>query len=100
MPVNSMSAISTLPLANVTYENSVVLLFFHFSSIAEKMGVGTGYSEMKLPLVSGTLRVTPRLIVCRLLHADSTPVDAVETVERGRAYGSPNASGSTGLQDR
>ena len=52
---------------------------------------------MKLPLVSLTLRVTPRLIVCRRLQAESTPDVAVETVDSGRAYGSPKALGSTGL---
>ena len=52
---------------------------------------------MKLPFVSLTLRVTPRLIVCRRLHAESTPDVAVETVDAGRAEGSPNELGSTAL---
>ena len=48
-------------------------------------GDGTGYSAMKLPFVSLTLRVTPRLIVCRRLQEDSTPEEAVEMVDMGRS---------------
>ena len=68
--------------------------------MALKTGEGTGYSVMKLPLVSLTLRVTPRLIVCRRLHWDSTPADDVEATDRGRAppYGSPYELGSKGLR--
>lgn len=52
-------------------------------------GVGTGYSAMKLPFVSLTLRVTPRLIVWRRLQAVSTPFVLDDVEDRGRAYGSP-----------
>lgn len=51
--------------------------------MAENTGVGTGYSAIKFPCVSLTLRVTPRLIVCRLLHALSMPFVDVETVDIG-----------------
>ena len=63
------------------YENSVVFTEDHFDSIAENTGVGTGYSAMKFPWVSLTLRVTPRLIVCLRLHALSMPFVEAETVD-------------------
>lgn len=53
---------------------------------------------MKFPLVSLTLRVTPRLMVWRRLHAVSTPLVDWDITELGRPYGSPYADGSTGLQ--
>lgn len=84
-----------------TYENSVLLVDFHLSSTAFKIGVGTGYSAMKLPWVSLTLRVTPRLMVWRRRHALSTPLVDVETTEEGLPgwiCESPYAEGSTGLQ--
>jgi len=81
----------------MTYENSVVLVLEYLASVALKTGVGTWYSAMKLPLVSLTLRVTPRLIVCRRLQAESTPDVTVEMVDSGRTYGSPNSFGSTAL---
>jgi hypothetical protein len=46
-----------------TNENSVVFVPDHFASMALWTGVGTGYSAMKLPLVSLTLRMTPRLMI-------------------------------------
>ena len=63
----------------------------HLASIAEKTGVGTGYSVMKFPLVSLTFRVTPRLMVCRRLHALSTPLVEVDTTDPGLPppYGTP-----------
>lgn len=67
----------------------------HLLSIALYTGPGTGYSVMKLPCVRCTLRVTPRLMVCRRLHPDSIPpVD--EAIEAGRSY-SPKEFGSIGL---
>lgn len=53
---------------------------------------------MKFPLVSLTLRVTPRLMVWRRLHAVSTPLMDWDIAELGRGKGSPYADGSTGLQ--
>lgn len=55
---------------------------------------------MKFPFVNLTLRVTPRLMVCRRRHPDSIPFVEVETVDNGRSYGSPNALGSTALQTK
>ena len=72
----------------------------YLSSIALYTGDGTGYSVMKLPFVSLTLRVTPRLIVCLLRHPDSIPFVDVDTVDSGRSYGSPKEFGSTGLQTK
>jgi hypothetical protein len=69
---------------NNAHENSVVLVDVHLSSMALKTGVGTAYSATKFPWVSLTLRVLPRLIVCRLLHALSMPFVEVETTEPGR----------------
>lgn len=83
-----------------THENSVVFVEVYRLSIAEKTGVGTGYSAMKLPCVSLTLRVTPRLIVCRLLQSLSMPLVDVETVEPGRRpYGGAYTSASRGLRN-
>jgi hypothetical protein len=48
---------------SITHENSVVLVCAYLASMALCTGVGTGYSVMKLPFVSLTLRVTPRLMV-------------------------------------
>lgn len=72
----------------------------HLVSIAEKTGVGTGYSVMKFPWVSLTLRVTPRLIVCLRLHAVSTPLVDVDTTESGLStlYGTSYSEGSTDLK--
>ena len=56
----------------------------HLLSIAENTGVGTAYSAMKFPSVSLTLRVTPRLMVCRRLHAVSMPFVDVDTTDSGR----------------
>jgi hypothetical protein len=61
-----------------------VFVLAHLASTALKTGVGTGYWVMKLPLVSWTLRVTPRLIVCRRLQAFSVPPLEEDTVEEGR----------------
>jgi hypothetical protein len=69
----------------LAYENSVDFVEDHFVSMALKTGVGAAYSAMKFPCVSFTLRVTPRLMVCRRLHALSTPVDDVDMIEPGRA---------------
>ena len=83
-----------------THENSVVLVFeVHLLSMAEYTGVGTGYSVMKLPFVSLTFLVTPRLMVWRRRQAVSTPPVSELADEMGRppAYGSPYASGSMGL---
>ena len=52
---------------------------------------------MKFPLTSLTFRVTPRLTVCRRLHADSTPLVDVDTVERGLS-GTPYVEGSMELK--
>jgi len=68
----------------VAHENSVVFVLDHLDSIALNTGVGTGYSAMKFPLVSFTLRVTPRFIVWRRLQADSTPFVEVDETESGR----------------
>ena len=65
--------------------NSVEFVFAHFASTALLTGVGTGYSVMKLPFTSLTLRVTPRLMVCRRRHADSTPEDSDDATDIGRA---------------
>ena len=78
-----------------TYENSVVFVDFHLASMALVTGVGTGYSAMKLPRVSLTRLVIPRLIVCLRLHAVSVLFEAVDRTDGGRAYGSPYALGST-----
>ena len=48
----------------IAHENSVVDFDEYCFSVAFRMAVGTGYSAIKLPLVSLTLRVTPRLIFC------------------------------------
>ena len=67
-----------------THENSVVLVFeVHLLSMAEYTGVGTGYSVMKLPFVSLTFLVTPRLIVCRLLQPLSMPSRRASARARG-----------------
>lgn len=67
-----------------THENSVVFVCEYLASIALYTGVGTGYSVMKLPLVSLTFFVTPRLTVCRLRQAVSTPFEELDTTEFGR----------------
>lgn len=77
-----------------THENSVELFAFHLGSIALETAVGTTYSVMKLPLVSLTLRVTPRLIVWRRRQAVSVLFEPLDAIEAGRAYGSPYAFGS------
>lgn len=66
------------------YENSVEFVEAYLASMALCTGVGTGYSATKLPLVSLTLRVTPRLIVWRRRHALSTPLVEVDTTDAGR----------------
>ena len=63
----------------------MVLVCDHFASMALCTGVGTGYSVMKFPLVSLTLRVTPRLMVWRRRQAVSAPFDIDDTVDIGRA---------------
>jgi hypothetical protein len=73
--------LNTHVLRKWAYENSVVFMEDHFDSIAENTGVGTGYSVIKCPWVSLTLRVTPRLIVCLRLHALSVPFVEVEIVD-------------------
>ena len=73
-----------------TYENSVLLADVYLDSVAVRMGVGTGYSAIKLPWVSLTFLVTPRLMVWRRRQADSAPVET-EATDWGleSPYGSP-----------
>ena len=68
---------------NGTYVNSDVLVDDHIGSITLRIGTGTGYSAMKLPLVSLTLRVMPRLMVWRPL-ALLTPFVEVDKADAGR----------------
>lgn len=51
---------------------------------------------MKFPWMSLTFRVTPRLTVCRRLHAVSTPLVDVDTIELGLS-GTPYIEGSMDL---
>ncbi len=69
----------------MTHENSVVWVDAYLASTALNTGVGTAYSAMKFPLVSLTLRVTPRLMVWRRRHALSTPFVDVDMTDGGRA---------------
>jgi hypothetical protein len=52
---------------------------------------------MKFPLTSLTFRVTPRLTVCRRLHAVSAPLVDVDTTESG-LLGTPYIEGSMDLK--
>lgn len=80
----------------MTYVNSVVLVAAHFGSTALIMALGTGYSLIKFPAVSLTLRVTPRLMVCRRRQAPS--VETEDTVDGGRSGGS-RPPGGDGLRE-
>ena len=61
-----------------TYVNSDVLVAAHLGSTAFRIAVGTTYSVTKLPLVSLTLRVTPRLMVWRRRQAPSVDEDTAD----------------------
>ena len=65
------------------YLNSVVFVLDHCDAMAEYTGVGTGYSAIKFPCVSLTLRVSPRLIVCLRLQALSRPLVDADMAGRG-----------------
>lgn len=81
------------------HENSVVFVEAHLASMAEYTGVGTGYSAIKLPCVSGTLRVTPRFIVWRRRHAFSMPLEEVESTDCGRVYELPGSKLELGMSE-